>query len=132
MPRETIEFECNDCGKYFCVRLNLALEKDVLIQCPNAKCNRQHPRTIEKGELTGDAIERLYKDGVGRRAKRNLKEGKGEVIIGLACTLSDTSRLDKIKETNAKKGGFLAGSWLRRAVRELVGAADDDDDDVKG
>lgn len=84
--RETIEFECNDCHKYFFVRLNLAIEQDVLIACPNPKCGRKHPRTIKKGELTGEAIERLYKDGVGKRASRNNMENEGEVIIGLSCT----------------------------------------------
>ena len=63
---------------------------------------------------------RLYKDGEGDRLKRSGgQEGHGELIIGLACTLSDESRFDKVNFTKTKdKGGFLARLWTRKAANE--------------
>jgi hypothetical protein len=49
MATVTQEFYCNDCDGYFRVPLNMALNIDVLMTCPN--CGRKHERSIEKGVL---------------------------------------------------------------------------------
>lgn len=110
---EEIEMECNDCAHFFIVRLHRRLKgKDILVQCPG--CDRRHPRTIsENGEVVGTCIERLYRDGVGKRLVRNHQEDKGELIIGLKSTLSDKSRFDKVPASTRDPGGFLSRLWLR-------------------
>lgn len=115
MPRELISFECNDCRKWFMFPLNLQLEEDVLVECPN--CGRQHPRTLSKGEMTGKAIVRIYEDGTGPRMERNSKEGKGQVIIGLKSTLSDKK---PPKDLNPYVPGRHA-RWLEKAAKEKNG-----------
>lgn len=123
MAWEEIEFGCNDCGKFFITRLHKRLGgKDVLVQCPG--CSRKHPRSISAaGDVTGAYIERLYKDGEGKRLSRNHKENEGEVILGLKCTLSDKSRFDKVNTAKTRdKGGFLSRLWLR-----AHGHGDDDE-----
>lgn len=117
---EEIEFGCNDCSKFFIARLHRKFHDDCLIECPN--CGRRHPRKVSSssGELTGDPIERLYRDGEGKRLKRNFKEDSGEVVLGLKCTVSDESRFDKknFAKDGRDKGGFLSRLWVRMAANE--------------
>jgi hypothetical protein len=108
--RELIEFECNDCRGFFFVNLNLWLEGDFRFVCP--QCGREHPRTVKDGQLKGDPIERLYADGVGKRAFRNNREGYGERIIVPKSAYSKKSRLKAMEQAN---GGFLAQCWRNLA-----------------
>ena len=43
------EFFCNDCGGYFRVKLNMALNINVEVVCP--ECGRKHPRVVENGRI---------------------------------------------------------------------------------
>lgn len=104
--RELIEFNCNDCGGYFTVNLNLGINGDFLIECPN--CGRKHPRRIKNGEVKSPLNDRIYMDGVGNRITRSNTENVGELIQVPKSAYSKESRLKKIESP-----GFLALKWLR-------------------
>jgi hypothetical protein len=114
--RELIEFHCNDCNGYFTVNLNLEIEGDFLFVCPN--CGHEHPRTVKKGEMVGDVIERMYHNGEGKRAVRNFNpHAKERILVPKAC-YSKESRLKVIEPANR---GFLAQAWARLAGNEKGG-----------
>ena len=54
MPRRKIEFYCDKsgggCGKYFDVKLNVNLDGNYRVHCPN--CGHVHYRLVRKGEIT--------------------------------------------------------------------------------
>ena len=50
MPRQKFEFQCTECNKIFDFNLNLALNGNYRIHCPN--CGHIHYRVIEKGKIT--------------------------------------------------------------------------------
>ena len=45
------EFYCNECQKYFDVKLNMALNGNHRVHCPN--CGHIHYREIKDGVITG-------------------------------------------------------------------------------
>jgi len=47
--RVTQEFYCGECVGYFLVRLNMALNFEAHIKCPN--CGHEHRRVIKDGEI---------------------------------------------------------------------------------
>lgn len=47
--RVSQEFYCGECDGYFLARLNMALNHEVLIQCPN--CNHEHRRVVNEGTI---------------------------------------------------------------------------------
>ena len=47
MAKIAQEFYCNDCSGFIRVKLNLALNHRITVQCP--KCSHQHPRVIVDG-----------------------------------------------------------------------------------
>lgn len=49
MARVWQEFYCNDCDGYIDVKINISINQDVLVKCPN--CGREHPRTIKNGVI---------------------------------------------------------------------------------
>lgn len=50
--RQKVEFHCTSCGKYFDIKLNMKLNGNHRVHCPN--CEHVHYRKIENGEITGD------------------------------------------------------------------------------
>ena len=59
--RQLHEFYCSSCSKYFDVKLNMSLNGNHRVHCPNPKCGHIHFRKIENGEITGGRFtEHLY------------------------------------------------------------------------
>jgi len=50
MARRKVEFYCSNCCKYFDVKLNMSLNGNHRVHCPN--CGHIHFRLIENGEIT--------------------------------------------------------------------------------
>ncbi len=50
--RQKVEFYCSSCGKYFDIKMNMSLNGNHRVHCPN--CGHIHYRKIENGEITGD------------------------------------------------------------------------------
>lgn len=108
--RELIEMHCNDCNGYFTVNLNMEIEGDYVLVCPN--CGHEHPRTIKKGEMVGDILERMYHTGEGKRVSRNNRSASAERIIVPKSAYSKQSRFKSIQDADR---GFLAKAWSRLA-----------------
>lgn len=57
------EFYCGECEGYIRVKLNMAINNEVDVECPN--CHHKHRRCIKDGEIsergrfTSDAIEEI-------------------------------------------------------------------------
>jgi len=51
MARRKHEFYCSSCSKYFDVKLNMSLNGNHRVHCPN--CGHIHFRLIEGGKITG-------------------------------------------------------------------------------
>lgn len=50
MPHVKKEFYCTECHKYFDIKLNMSLDGNYRIHCPN--CNHIHYRMVKKGVIT--------------------------------------------------------------------------------
>ena len=111
MSRLSQEFYCGECKGYFIVRLNMSLNFEALIKCPN--CNHEHRRVIKDGEI--------YEIG---RHQVPVKE----TILTTIATYSKEPFTDKMKEAH-KKGGWgrrdgvvfdntMAERWQNVALRE--------------
>lgn len=48
--RVKVEFYCNECYKYFDIKLNMSLNGNHRVHCPN--CGHVHYRKIKDGEIT--------------------------------------------------------------------------------
>lgn len=48
--RQTFEFQCTECHKYFDVKLNVSLNGNYRIHCP--QCSHIHYRQIKDGKIT--------------------------------------------------------------------------------
>ncbi len=107
MARVSQEFYCGECKHYFIVRLNMSLNQEVHIQCPNNACKHEHRRCIKNGLI--------FESG------RYHTDAKEEVLPNPA-TLSKTPKTDKMKKAheessyNQRRDGvpltFLGESWV--------------------
>ncbi len=52
--RQVHEFYCQVCKKYFDVKLNMSLNGNHRVHCPNPKCGHIHFRKIKGGQITED------------------------------------------------------------------------------
>ena len=50
MAKVTHEFYCTECHRYFDIKLNMGLDGNYRIHCPN--CEHVHYRTVDKGKIT--------------------------------------------------------------------------------
>jgi hypothetical protein len=92
MARMSQEFYCGECQNYFIVRLNMELNHEVLVVCPNKKCKHEHRRRIENGQI--------FESG------RFSKEPAEHVLANVA-TLSKipfTEQMQKAAEKNSYGG----------------------------
>lgn len=48
--RQTFEFQCTECHKFFDVKLNMSLNGNYRIHCP--QCNHIHYRQLINGKIT--------------------------------------------------------------------------------
>jgi len=100
--RQLVEFYCQVCGKYFDVKLNMALNGNHRVHCPNPTCKHIHYRKIENGIITGDRFNEDIHD---------------EIIVDDLRPMEASCR-DYQKETfenTAPTGkGFLARLWAEK------------------
>lgn len=112
MSRVSQEFYCGECQGYFVVRLNMSLNFEALIQCP--QCGHEHRRVIKDGEI--------YEKG---RHTVSVKE----TILTTMATYSKEPFTDKMKKAheNGAWGGrrdgvafdhAMAERWLNVVARE--------------
>jgi len=116
------EFYCNDCQGYFGVKLNMALNIDVVVVCP--KCGREHPRTIENGNI----YEKTYVPRRGAMHKEEIipplsayhkkpwtdamkkaEKGKGGANRREGVPIKDSET--KVKDDGEQVQGWLRGLW---------------------
>lgn len=50
MPRQKIEFQCTECHKIFDFNLNIGLNGNYRVHCPN--CGHVHYRQVKEGKIT--------------------------------------------------------------------------------
>lgn len=107
MERISQEFFCGECHGYFLVRLNIALNHEAEIVCPN--CGHEHRRCIKDGQI--------YEQG---RFNTTIKEK----IRPTSATYSKTPLTEKMQQAHEKHGSRRDGvpvmmdRWLEVAARE--------------
>lgn len=109
MSRVSQEFYCGECQGYFVVRLNMSLNFEALIKCPN--CGHEHRRVVKDGEI--------YEQG---RHSVPVKE----TILTTKATYSKEPFTEKMKKARGwgdRRDGVtfdhaMAERWLNVASRE--------------
>lgn len=118
--RASQEFYCGECQGYFIVRLNMALNHEVHVKCPN--CGHEHRRVI--------------KDGIIYESGRYTSDVKENVLTTMA-TYHKEPVTQRMKEAHEKRqwGGRRDGvemtrdqmeRWAEIAQREQTGEMFDD------
>lgn len=100
--RQVIEFYCQECRKYFDVKLNMSLNGNHRIHCPNPQCKHIHYRMIKDGIIT----EARFSDN-----------GNYDYIVDDLFPMEACCR-DFMKDTPEKaantKDGFMSRLWSER------------------
>jgi hypothetical protein len=112
MARVSEEFYCNKCDGYFVVRINVALDYEIELVCPN--CGRAHRRCVKNGHIFEE----------GRYTSKEAKER----ILTTKNNYSKEPITDKMKKKGSRNGEpiaqmLLQERWASMAQREQ-GAAD--------
>ena len=92
MARVLQEFYCGECDGYFFVKLNMALNHEIELRCPN--CAHEHRRCIVEGQI--------YESG------RYRTDSKEKVLTSKA-TYSKLPLTEKMKELHTKNGNRRDG-----------------------
>lgn len=104
--RRLVEFYCQVCGKYFDVKLNMSLNGNHRVHCPNPKCGHIHYRKIENGEITEGRFDNHLQD---------------EIIVDdlrpmpACCRDFQKEVFEDVAQTEE---GFLHRLWDRFSVRQ--------------
>jgi DNA-directed RNA polymerase subunit RPC12/RpoP len=100
--RVTHEFRCTECGKYFDIKLNISLNGNYRIHCPN--CDHVHYRVLVNGIITD----------------KRFPDNHGSILIEDIMPMKSACH-DMKKETpkdcyfNADKGeSFLHRLWMEK------------------
>jgi hypothetical protein len=118
--RASQEFYCGECEGYFIVRLNMALNHEVYVKCPN--CGHEHRRVVQDGLI--------YELG------RFATEAK-EKVLTTKATYHKEPVTDRLREAHKKlsyserRSGVEMSDdslsrWAEVAQRELTGEMFDD------
>ena len=100
MARVLQEFYCGECDGYFHLNLNMSLNYEVEVQCPNEKCKHLHRRCVVEGQI--------YEQG---RFRTEVKEK----LIASDATYSKTPMTQKMRDAHEKKyGGRRDGVPIER------------------
>lgn len=118
--RTSQEFYCGECKGYFIARLNMALNHEVLIQCPN--CKHEHRRVVNDGVI--------YEQG------RFATEHKERLLPTMATYHKEpiTDRMKKAhnkQSFNERRDGVVLSDdllmrWHETSQREKTGMMFDD------
>jgi len=89
---ERQELYCHACGKYVQFDIDLSLNGNHVLECP--ECGHEHCRVVQNGKITGD-----------RWDQRNATY---QVYMGSATTSTNS-----IDYTCSSSTPFLAGLWIQ-------------------
>lgn len=114
------EFYCGECNGYFVVRLNMALNHVVHVQCP--ECGHEHRRVIKHGVIyeNGRYNESVVENIHTTKATYS-KEPLTEKMRKAHDANSYSGRRDGVKLTNEQ-----LSRWAEVAQREKTGEQFDD------
>lgn len=100
MPRSLFEFYCSgSCHKYFDFKMNISLNGNFRIHCPN--CGHIHYRVIKDGKITED------------RFPENDDNILIEDIRPMKSSCRDLQK-DKHNDLSIETEGFMARLWKER------------------
>lgn len=118
--RASQEFYCGECNGYFMVRLNMALNHEVHVKCPN--CGHEHRRVVQDGIIYESG---RYGSDVKERVLTTIatyhKEPITERMIKAHAKKQYAGRRDGVKMTSEQ-----LERWAEIAQRESTGAMFDD------
>ena len=108
MSRISQEFYCGECSGYFLVRLNINLNHEIEVVCPN--CGHEHRRCIVEGQI--------FEQG---RFKVNSKEKVRPTKASYAKEPLTTKM--RLSGSSKRDGSILTeqmrSRWLEKAAEEI-------------
>lgn len=99
MARVKHEFYCTNCYKYFDVKLNMSLEGNHRVHCPN--CDHVHYRTVSKGKITDT------------RFTRNDCPILVDDIYPMKASCRDFQK-EKVEDVADTEAGFMRRLWSEK------------------
>jgi len=109
MSRVTQEFYCGECQGYFLIRLNMVLNFEAFIRCPN--CGHEHRRVVMNGEIYEQG---RYKVDVKETIRTTKSQYSKEPF---------TKKMKDARKWSDRRDGVeidyeMAQRWLNVAARE--------------
>ena len=89
---ERQELYCHDCGKYVQFNLDLSLNGNHVLNCPN--CGHEHCRVVKDGKITGERWD----------------QGNGQTTAITACSITYTAA--STWDTTTSGSSFSYGQWM--------------------
>ena len=100
------EFYCTECRKYFDVKLNMALNGNYRIHCPN--CAHVHYRAIEDGKIT----EQRFPHNASKILIEDIRPMKSSIR-------TEQKEVDLDSELVTTQKGFMHRLWADRHSGKL-------------
>ena len=95
---ERQELYCHNCNKYVQFNLDLSLNGNHILNCPN--CGHEHCRVVRNGKITGD-----------RWDSRNF-DIPIYTVTNITCTATSTWNTYCDSGTTNSTSTFLYGAWM--------------------
>jgi len=115
--RVRLEFYCNECYKYFYVKLNKSLNGNYRIHCPN--CKHVHYRRVENGIATDERFpqndDKILIEDI-RPMKSAIRDEQEEKVEDNVKELSNPT--DK-KDILSVAKSFLRQSWFEKNAAKI-------------
>jgi len=100
---EAQELYCHNCGKHVQFKLDMDLEGNHVLECPN--CKHEHCRVVKGGKITGD-----------RWDSRNPMTYTVPVYQTSYSTTSSYSTYTNCSGTTSATSGFMWQAWATTAT----------------
>lgn len=121
--RASQEFYCGECVGYFLVRLNMALNHEVEVRCPN--CGHEHRRVVRDGVIYESG---RFASSVKEKVLTTIATYHKEPITEHMQNAHAWDRRDAVKISADQKSRWSEMlRWSEVAAREQTGEMFDDD-----
>jgi len=98
---ERQELYCHDCGKYVQFNLDLSLNGNHILNCPN--CGHEHCRVVKDGKITSERWD----------SRNNIPFYQ---ITGATISATSTWDIYSVGTTASIGSNFLYNSWMNAAT----------------
>lgn len=105
---EKQELYCHECGKYVQFELDMSLNGNHVLNCPN--CGHEHCRVVKDGVISDDRWD----------SRNSLNYGYTYIPITSGITYSNTSTFNTYNSATASTSLFLYSAWMNTTITTVV------------